>query len=79
MLGHRIKEVKALPEYRLALVFRTGERGVFDCSPYRDFECLANIWDPTVFNRVVADHGTVMWPGGEDLCPDEIYENTIMN
>jgi len=27
-----------------------------------------------VFDKVVADHGTVMWPNGADLCPDEIYD-----
>ena len=77
MLMNRVKEVHALPEYRLDIVFRNGERGVFDCKPYRDYECLAGIWSPKVFSRVVADHGTVMWPDGSDLCPDEVYDNTI--
>lgn len=30
-----------------------------------------------VFDKVVADHGTVMWPNGEDLCPDEVYDNSV--
>ena len=29
-----------------------------------------------VFDKVVADHGTVMWPNGADLCPDEVCDNT---
>ena len=32
---NRVKEVKALPNYRLAVMFRNGEHGVFDCNPYR--------------------------------------------
>ena len=31
-----IKEAKALEDYRVAVVFENGERGVFDCKPYFD-------------------------------------------
>ena len=74
MMMNRVKDVKALSGYRLDIVFRNGERGVFDCNPYRGYECLAGIWDSCVFDKVVADHGTVMWPNGADLCPDVVYE-----
>jgi len=77
MLMNRVKEVKALPNYRLAIAFRNGERGIFDCNPYRGYECLSGIWNKDVFDRVVADHGTVMWPNGADLCPDEVYDNSV--
>lgn len=76
MLMNRVKEVSALPGYRLSIVFRDGKRGVFDCNPYRDYPCFSRIWNEDVFTRVVADHGTVMWPDGSDLCPDEVYDKT---
>ena len=76
MLMNRVKEVVALPGYRLDIVFRNGEHGVFDCNPYKDYECLSGIWADGVFDKVVADHGTVMWPNGADLCPDEVYDNS---
>ena len=50
---------------------------MFDCNPYRDYECLSGIWDAGIFDKVVADHGTVMWPNGADLCPDEVYDNSV--
>ena len=77
MLMNRVKEVKALPDYRLEIVFRNGEHGIFDCTPYKDYECLAGIWADGVFDKVVADHGTVMWPNGADLCPDEVYDYSM--
>ena len=77
MMMNRVKTVKALPNYRLAIMFRSGEQGVFDCNPYRGYECLAGIWGEGVFEKVVADHGTVMWPNGADLCPDEVYDNSV--
>ena len=77
MMMNRVKSVRALPDYILDIVFRNGERGVFDCKPYRGYECFAGIWADGVFDKVVADHGTVMWPNGADLCPDEVYDNSI--
>ena len=76
MMMNSVKEVRALTEYRLDIVFRNGKRGVFDCNPYKGYECLAGIWEEGVFDKVVADHGTVMWPNGADLCPDEVYDNS---
>ena len=77
MLMNRVKEVVALPGYRLNIVFRDGKRGIFDCNPYRDYPCFSGIWSEDVFSHVVADHGTVMWPDGSYLCPDEVYEKTV--
>ena len=77
MLMNRVKEVSALPNYHLKITFRNGENGVFDCNPYRDYECLSGIWEAGVFDKVIADHGTVMWPNGADLCPDEVYDNSV--
>ena len=77
MLMNRVKEVSALPNFHLKITFRNGENGVFDCNPYRDDECLSGIWSDGVFDKVVADHGTVMWPNGADLCPDEVYDNSV--
>ena len=70
VMMNRVKEVHALPDYRLDILFRNGERGVFDCNPYRGYECVSGIWENGVFDKVVADHGTVMWPNGADLCPE---------
>ena len=78
MMMNRVKEVSAMPGYRLRITFRTGEQGVFDCNPYRGYECLSGIWAEDVFDKVTADHGTVMWPNGADLCPDEVYDNSVL-
>ncbi len=74
---NRVKEVRAAPGYRLEILFRNGEHGVFDCNSYRGYECLSGIWSEDVFNKVVADPGPVMWPNGADLCPDEVYDRSI--
>ena len=45
--------------------------------PIVDTNACRGIWEDGVFDRVVADHGTVMRPNGADLCPDEIYDNSV--
>lgn len=67
--------VKALDGYKLRLAFADGKAGVFDCAPYMKYEFMEEIRDPLRFAEVMADHGTVAWPGGEDLCPDDLYAN----
>ena len=68
---------KALDGYRLDLVFADGRCGVFDCSPYMQFEFMEGVREPSKFAEVMVDHGTASWPGGEDLCPDDLYCNLI--
>ena len=64
-------------DYKLLLTFADGKQGAFDCKPYRKYEFMAEVWDEEVFSKVVVDHGTVMWPGGEDLCPDDLYDDSV--
>ena len=50
MMMNRVRDVKAMPGYKLDIVFRDGVHGIFDCNPYRDYECLSGIWS-TGFSR----------------------------
>ena len=69
--------VKALDGYKLSLVFADGKHGVFDCAPYMQYEFMEGVRSPEKFAMVFADHGTAAWPGGEDLCPDDLYQNSM--
>ena len=33
--------------------------------------------DPNVFDAARIEYGTVTWPGGIDIAPEELYENCI--
>ena len=68
---------KALDGYKLDLVFADGRGGIFDCSPYMQFEFMEDLREPSKFAAVGVGHGTATWPGGEDLCPDDLYSNLI--
>lgn len=68
--------VNALDDFKLAVVFADGKRGVFDCGPYMNFEFMAELRDPTKFAKVFIENGTASWSlDGADLAPDDIYQN----
>jgi len=67
----RIREVKALGDFRLKLPLSDGsviERDVSCLLVGPVFDLIRK--DPSLFAKVRADGGTVVWPNGADLCPD---------
>jgi len=67
----RIREVKALEGFKLRLTLTDGaviERDVSRLLVGPVFEPIRK--DLSVFAKVRAKGGTVVWPNGADLCPD---------
>ena len=69
------RTVKATPAggWNVAVTFEDGSKGTFDFSPFVDYPCYAPIREKGVFERVVADHGTLMWPGEIDIAPEAVW------
>ena len=76
MLRPTVIQVEPLPRYRLLLAFDNGERKMFDVTPLIQGEWYGKLKDMSYFNRVEADGFTVVWPDGQDLCPDDLYYNS---
>jgi hypothetical protein len=57
------------------LAFSNGEIRIYDVAPLVEqggvFEALK---DESAFRSVHPWHGTVQWAGGQDICPDTLYE-----
>jgi hypothetical protein len=68
-----VKSVKPLSHYRLDLLFKNGERRIFDLSPYLGRGVFSRLQNRALFQaaRVVA--GSVEWPGDVDLSYDTLY------
>jgi len=68
--------VKVIPkdDYILDVEFDNGERKEFDVKPYIRGEWYGKLHDHNYFNAVETDGYTVVWPEGQDICPDELYE-----
>jgi hypothetical protein len=70
----KLIQAKALPNYRLELVFDNGERGIVDLASYVGRGVFRAWQDFNVFEQVhVTPEGAVEWPGEIDLCPDSLY------
>lgn len=69
----RVKEVKPLPDYRLEIVFTSGESGVYDCCPLLDFGVFQELRDVAHFRQDQVVQGTAVWPHEQDICPDTLY------
>lgn len=72
----RIKQVAPLAGHRLRLTLTNGTVVDRDVSPYLVgpvFDLIRS--DPALFAQVRVDHGTLVWPGDIDLCPDVLIHD----
>jgi hypothetical protein len=73
----RVKKVAAEPEYKLRLTFTNSEVRVYDVKPLLGKGVFRELRDESMFRSVHPWHGTVQWSGGQDICPDTLYEDSI--
>ena len=68
-----VRHVYPTADFTLEVEFETGERRLFDLTPYLHRGVFVRLQDRSVFRsaRVVA--GSVEWPGGIDLSYDTLY------
>ena len=69
----RITSVKPLHEFRVEITLTSGEIVQRDLGPLLTgpvFELIRT--DQEQFRQVRAEDGSLVWPGGIDLCPDVV-------
>ena len=72
----RVRDVAALPDYRLTVRFNDGLSGIVDLSALvasPEAGVFSALRDRAVFAQVCLEHGVVMWPGELDIAPDAMY------
>ncbi|WP_173865193.1 DUF2442 domain-containing protein [Thiohalocapsa sp. ML1] len=73
----RVTEVSVLPNYRLAVTFTDGRRGIVDMSAVQtsdDCGIYARLRETELFAQAHIDLGVVTWPNGADLDPAWMYD-----
>jgi hypothetical protein len=69
----RINNVAPLEGFRVRLTLTNGSLVERDLSGLLRGPVFEEIrGDPAAFRQVRAEHGTLVWPNGADLCPDVI-------
>lgn len=78
MLQPRLIVVKPCQNGQLLLEYVTGERRLFDVSPYISGSWFGELADPAYFARVrlLPDGTGIEWPHGQDIAPHELYEGS---
>lgn len=71
------KKVKPLNGYRLLVDFDNGEARIYDATPLIRGDWFGQLKDVNVFNTVHIAGISVEWAGGQDVCPDDLYHNSI--
>jgi len=72
----RPKEVKALEDYRLQVLFENGETRIYDMSALLEMPFYSKLKNKSLFNTVKVKDITLEWVTGQDICPAELYNNS---
>ena len=77
MLRPRAVEVCVQPEYCLLITFSNKEKRLFDVKPYFNFKPFYELKNEALFNTVKPAGLSVEWIHGQDICPDDLYYESI--
>ena len=69
--------IEPVENYQLMVEFDNGEKKKFDVKPYIQGSFYGQLSDPAYFKSVKTNGYSVEWENGQDLCPDELYYNSI--
>ncbi len=70
---------KVIPEddYKLMLEFDNGEKKSFDVKPYIKGTWFGKLNDKFYFSQVKTNGFNIEWLDGQDICPDDLYYNSV--
>ena len=74
MLQPKVLDVKTLADYRVLIIFDSGEKKAFNVTPYICGDWFGKLRDKNFFNTVRAVGRTIQWAGGQDIAPHELYD-----
>lgn len=77
MLRPTAKTVTPVNDFMLRILFDNGEIKLFDVKPYIRGNWYGELSNPVYFKSVFANGYTVEWANGQDICPDELYYNSV--
>lgn len=70
-------EVKPLQNYTLQITFDNGESGIFDVKPYLEYIQFKDLKNEELFKTVKVAGLSIEWDNGADICPEELYNQTV--
>ena len=69
--------VSPLEDYNILVTFDNGEKRIFDVKPYLEYPAYKELRINALFRTVKPAGLSVEWIHGQDVCPDELYFNSV--
>ncbi|MDO4442441.1 MAG: DUF2442 domain-containing protein [Slackia sp.] len=76
----KIASVSPADGYKVVLSYETGEKRLFDVSPYIEGDWFGELADQGYFRQVKVESGFrdfIVWPHGQDIAPHDLAERGI--
>ena len=77
MIRPKAINVEPQSNYCLLVIFNNDEKRIFDVKPYLDFKPFRELKNLAIFRTVKTAGLSVEWIHGQDICPDELYYNSV--
>jgi len=74
MLQPKVIDVSPLADYKVMIIFDSGERKIFNVEPYISGDWFGKLRDADFFKTVRAVGRTIEWADGQDIAPHELYD-----
>ncbi len=70
-------KVKPIENYKLLVEFSNEEKRIYDVKPLIRGDWFGQLDDVSKFNTVHIAGLSVEWEDGQDICPDDLYYNSV--
>lgn len=70
-------EVQAIEDYKLYIKFNNGEEKIYDMKPLLKHKFYQELKDKERFKKVKPDGISIEWETGEDIAPENLYNDSI--
>ena len=77
MIPPRIKEIKILDNFKFKILYVNGQKKIYDMKKSLNYDFYKNLKNPNYFKLAKSVGTTIQWPNGEDIDPNDLYENSI--
>jgi Protein of unknown function (DUF2442) len=74
----RVLTAQAESGFTLLLGFSDGSTRRFNMQPLLGRGVFAQLSDESIFAKVQVANGTICWPNELDLCPNTLYEQSVL-
>ena len=72
-----VREVRALPDYKLLLTFSNNEQRIYNAAHLLNYEIFAPLKPQNFFMLAKSNGSTVCWNDDLDIAPEELYMNSV--